>query len=293
MGMQLTCPVDRLPLKDLRCPTGHEYPCYDGIPILLREDVPPTIWTLPHSLKQARGQAEFYQGDHHQFVSEQVAGTNGYLYLSLTKNLCGYPIPTLPLTGSGTFLDVGCNWGRWSVAAARQGFKVVGIDSTLDGLLAARRICRELGVQATFICGDARYLPFEDGSFEQAFSFSVLQHFSKVDAHLAYAEMKRVAKTSMIQMPGKYGVRALYHQLRYALREEREFDVRYWSPAELEKMGQVAVHAYFGTGIVSGDTHLLPWRSRVVVKVSDSLTQLSRNFKPLQKIADSYYVTIS
>jgi SAM-dependent methyltransferase len=274
-------------LSDLKCPQGHEYPSFDGIPVLLRDDVPETLWSYTRSIQVARGQVQIYDGD---YVSEVVAAAAGTLYKNMIGNLSEYPIPELPLSGSGTLLDVGCNWGRWTIAAVRKGYKVVGVDSSLDALWAAKKVCRELSIEAEFYCADARYLPFPDNSFDQAFSFSVLQHFGKPDARLAFAEMRRVAKRSKVEIPGKYGIRAFQQQLRRGFKEPVGFDVRYWTPKELKQIGDVSVHCYLGTGVLSCDAHLLPWKYRMVVHASEMLLRLAKGFKPLRSVADSYYV---
>jgi ubiquinone/menaquinone biosynthesis C-methylase UbiE len=197
----------------------------------------------------------------------------------------------IPVEGHGSLLDVGCNWGRWTISAWGKGFEVTGIDSALDALWAAKQVCAERGVKARFICADARYLPFADQSFDQAFSFSVLQHFSKADARLAFAEMKRVAKRSTVEIPGKYGLRAFQHQARRGFKKPENFDVRYWTPAELKRIGEIDVHAYFGTGVLPCDAHLMPWKYRAVVYASETLRKLSTVFPPLKHVADSYYVS--
>lgn len=288
--MNLICPRDHLPLINLQCPHGHQYFSFEGIPILLLDDVPETIWTYTRSLQQAKGRLPIH-ADWRGYISELIGSAGGHLYDHLANNLREYPIPEIPVAGSGTLLDVGCNWGRWAISAARKGFKVTGIDSALDALWAAKNLCAELGVDAEFICADARYLPFPGNSFDHAFSFSVLQHFSKSDARLAFAEMKRVARKSKVEIPGKYGIRAFQHQLGRRFREPSGFEVRYWTPAELSKLGNIEVHAYFGTGIVSSDVHLMPLKYKAVIHASELLTKLSRAFPPLRKVADSYYVT--
>jgi hypothetical protein len=37
----------------------------------------------------------------------------------------------------------------------------------------------------------------------------------------------------LIQIPNCFGIRCLYHQVRRGFREGRDFDMRYWTPAEL------------------------------------------------------------
>lgn len=286
--MNLTCPRDQLPLKDLKCSNGHQYPAFDGIPVLLLDDVPETIASYTHSIQQARGEMPVYRGD---YISRLVASAAGYLYKPLIGRLDDYPIPDIPIRGSGTLLDVGCNWGRWTISAAQKGFKVVGIDSALDALLAARKVCSDLGVEAEFVCADARYLPFPDNSFDHAFSFSVLQHFSKEDARRAFTEMRRVARHMMVEIPGKYGIRALQNQARRGFKEGKGFDVRYWTPNELKKIGQVQVHAYFGTGVLYCDRKYIPLRYHPILYCSEVLRYLSKIIPPLRYIADSFYVS--
>ena len=95
-------------------------------------------------------------------VAYLIAATNGLMYRHLIGRLESYPIPDIDLPpGEGrTLLDVGCSWGRWSLAAARLGYTVIGIDPSLGAVMAARRVARQLNLAATFLVGDARHLPF-------------------------------------------------------------------------------------------------------------------------------------
>jgi SAM-dependent methyltransferase len=280
----LTCPRDQLPLEGLTCPAGHSYPIYDGIPILLRDDVPETLWTISNSIRQARGEAEFFKGD---YLSNQLSGATGFLYASLNDRVKDYPIPKLLLKGTGTFLDVGCNWGRWTIAAAMAGYEPIGIDPTLDALLAAKQACRKLGLKATFICADARYLPFPDNSFDQCYSFSVLQHFTKPDALMTISEMRRVGKKSTIQLAGKYGLRSFYHQAKRGFRRPERFEVRYWTPEEMKRVGTVKPHAFLGTGVLRSDVRYLPWYYKPIPIISEAL----RRLRFLNGVADSYWIS--
>lgn len=293
--MNLICPKDRLPLTDLKCSAGHEYLSFEGIPVLVTDDTPDTTgWTHHRSLQIAQGKIEPTRsvgGEIDPYVQLLVASAAGFLYDPMVNKMKAYPIPEIPLPeGHGrTLLDVGCNWGRWVFAAARSGYKVTGIDSSLEILLVARQVAKQLGLEAEFICADARCLPF-DQEFDQAFSFSVLQHLSKQDARLAFNEMKRVSRKSKVEIPGKYGLRAFQHQLGRKFREPAGFEVRYWTPKELRQIGDVSVHCYFGTGILSCDAHLMPWKYRMVIHTSEMLRKLSNTFRPLRSVADSYYV---
>jgi hypothetical protein len=56
-------------------------------------------------------------------------------------------------------------------------------------------------------------------------------------------------------------------------------------------MGDLSVHAYFGTGIVASDARLMPWKHRTVINSSEAVRKLSNFIPPLRRIADSYWVS--
>jgi SAM-dependent methyltransferase len=100
-----------------------------------------------------------------------VGATSGRLYTYLVGDLAVYPIPELRLPNASghVFLDIGCTWGRWSIAAARKGYLPIGIDPSLGAVLAALRL-DNLRLHAAFVVANARHLPFESRSFDVAFS---------------------------------------------------------------------------------------------------------------------------
>jgi SAM-dependent methyltransferase len=224
------------------------------------------------------------------------------MYDGLGARLADYPIPALRLPpGDGrTFLDIGCSWGRWSIAAARSGYRVVGIDPSLVAIRAARRVARQLGVDAYYLVGDARHLPFADATFATVFSYSVIQHFSKPDAQAAFAEIGRVLGAggeSLIQMPNAFGLRSFYHQGRRLFRDARLFEVRYWTVGELRAAAErlvgpttVTVDGFFSLNPQPTDLPFLRWQHRVVVQASEALRRASVRFRALTYVADSIYV---
>jgi SAM-dependent methyltransferase len=228
--------------------------------------------------------------------------TSGLGYSHLVGKLTEYPIPEIRLPpGEGrSLLDIGCSWGRWCVAAGRRGYVPVGLDPSLGGVMAARRVCAQLGIQARFIVGDARHLPLRSSLFDQVFSYSVIQHFSPADAAQTIGHAGRVLKAggnSLIQMPTKLGLRCLYNQLRRGFREPTGFDVRYWSLGELRRLfesrigrTQFSVDCFFGIGWQASDAHLMPPVFRAVIATSEFLRRLAARFPPLTRIADSVYV---
>jgi SAM-dependent methyltransferase len=292
----------------LECSSGHRYPCVDGIPVLLVEEADPThlaCWRSPKRARSGWKEQLTPSGDLvDPYVNEAVEKTCGVLYRPLVGRLRGYPIPELPLRpGEGAeLLDVGCNWGRWTLAAAGAGYRAVGIDPALEAIAAARRVAAQLGRGAGYLVADARHLPFPDASFDVVFSYSVLQHFGKGDALRALSEIGRVLRPggrALVQMANAFGPRNLYRQL--ARRRFREpygvFGVRYWTPGELveafsEAIGpaRLAVDGFFALNAQPSDVELLPRRYRLVVRASEVLRRASERVPALRSVADSLYV---
>ena len=305
--MSFACPRDRGALEregdELACADGHRYPVVDGIGVLLVAEERPTHAACHVSLERPE---ETYDRPE-DLVDDAISATCGNLYRHLIGNVTTYPIPELRLPpGEGRrFLEVGCNWGRWCVSAARRGYRVVGVDPSLDAIRAARRVAEQLGVEAEYVVADARHLPFPDASFDAVFSYSVFQHFAKEDAVASFAELGRVLApggTSLVQMANVWGLRSLFNQARERrFREPRTlFDVRYWSPGELRRAFERAVGpselAVDGFGTLNpqpADLALLPRRYRALVHGSEALRRLSGRVRPLTYAADSLYVRSS
>jgi SAM-dependent methyltransferase len=71
------------------------------------------------------------------------------------------------VTGAARILDVGCGSGRLSVALARTGAAVTGLDTSAAVLDDARRRASEAGVGLTLVEADMnRSLPFADAAFD-------------------------------------------------------------------------------------------------------------------------------
>jgi SAM-dependent methyltransferase len=297
-----------------------------GVPILLVEGSDSTLWVMDRTreltgagsedeyLVQTLGCSDEERDTVQRLLDEKrdwpidpvvnymVCATNGILYGGLVGKLERYPIPELRLPpGDGkTFLDIGCNWGRWCVAAARKGYQPIGIDPSVGAVLAAQRVCRQLGVSARFAVADARRLPFAHGVVDCVFSYSVLQHFSRKDARESFVEIGRVLRNGgafLIQMPNRWGVRCLQHQARRRFREGEGFEVRYWGLRALRELTEASigplrfeVDGFFGLGIQGMDRELMPTRYRAVIAASDFLQTVSRKVPFLTRIADSVYL---
>ena len=119
-------------------------------------------------------------------------------------------------------VEIGCSWGRWSIAAARGGFVPVGTDVHVDALAAAARVSQQLGARADFICCDAEHLSFQSGSVDFVFSYSVLQHLDKSKVRGIFQEISRVLRPGgvcLIQLPNAFGLLSVVQQLKCGFRE--------------------------------------------------------------------------
>lgn len=307
----IVCPRDHSALcesgRELVCEQGHAYGVVDGVPVLLVEEVPFTHCDAERALAATRDETPLLMpapiGDEiDPFVNKWIGATNGALYCHLAGNMREYPIPHLRLpSGNGRlFLEVGCSWGRWCIAAARAGYRPVGVDPSLGGIRAARHVAAQLGVDALYVVGDGRYLPFRDNFVDQAFSYSVLQHLSKENARTTLREVRRVLRPgghSLIQMANKIGPRSLYNQMRHRFVKTAGFEVRYWLPGELlgafrQELGptEVEVDGFFSLNPQVSDLRLLPAKYRAVVLASEALRKTSKALRPLVYCADSLYL---
>jgi SAM-dependent methyltransferase/uncharacterized protein YbaR (Trm112 family) len=313
----LVCPRDYRKLSDegdtLRCSNGHVYPVADGIPVMLVKEATPTLFEYEKVLAQIQNHAQVQSNSSSPdnspgvdtFVSKSIVGTCGLMYRSLQGRIKRYPIPEIrfPAGKGELLLDIGCSWGRWSVSAARKGYTPVGIDPSLEAVLAARRIAQQLGISAHFLVGDSRFLPFPARIFRNVFSYSVFQHFEESDVELSLREISRVmdpAGHSLIQMANKYGPTCILLQLQRGFRKPKKFEVHYWSPSDLNRKfgrlvgpSRISVDGFFSLNPQKSDIDLLPIHYKCSVMVSEALRWFSDRLPGLLYLADSLYIDSS
>lgn len=294
----------------LVCDRGDRYAVIEGVPILLLSEAPQTHVEGTRSLEVARQgnaatlpQFDVPPGAIDPFVQKSIGATNGSLYQHLVGNMTEYPIPQLRLPpGEGKlFLEIGCSWGRWCIAAAQQGYQPIGVDPSLKGVRAARRVAAQLGIKAHYVVADGRHLPFSNEVFGQVFSYSVLQHISRNQVRETLSEIQRVLRPgggALVQMPNTFGVRCLYHQIRRGFREARDFEVRYWTPRQLLSAftatvgpSRLSVDGYFSLNAQFSDLRFLPMKYQALVRFSEWLRRASQKISPLAHFADSLYVS--
>lgn len=311
----LQCPVSGDPLfldRDrLATKTGTSYPVIDGVPVLLPEEFGDSgSGAASHTHRVLRNEIEPLRWapedigrlEIHPVVQQSIAAAGGNLYVPSIGRLDRYPIPAFPAdSGSGrVMLDVGCHWGRWTIAAARRGYLAIGVEPSLDAALAAQVISKQVGTETMFVVGDARHLPFHDSCIDLVFSFSVLQHFSGEDRNSAIDEIGRVLSPggrTLVQMANARSLLGWYHRARRRFRQGKGFEVRYWSGANLRRAfearvgpAEIKADAFFSLNAQLADLRFLSLFGKAVVVSSAMLVQLSRWLPGLKYLADSLMV---
>jgi SAM-dependent methyltransferase len=79
-----------------------------------------------------------------------------------------------------------------AVQLAKRGVRVTSVDELESEVATWRALAPDSGVE--FLVGDGRALPFEDASFDHAYSISVLEHIEGDGAEAALGELARVVK---------------------------------------------------------------------------------------------------
>jgi SAM-dependent methyltransferase/uncharacterized protein YbaR (Trm112 family) len=311
----LVCPRDGALLAQrldkLVCRNSHEYPIFQSTPVMLIPEANPThkeaiqkTFVMVDNSASGLGLYAIHlsEGSVDAFVQKIIGDTNSNLYAHLVGRLTRYPIPTLPVPDAeqrGVFLDVGCNWGRWCIAAAKAGYDPIGIDPSLEAILAAKRIAKQLGVRAKYLVADSRFLPFQQSIFDFVYSYSVFQHFDKQHVRDSLIQIQRVLRpngVSMIQMLNKFGLRSIYIQLMRGFRKEHGFETRYWSPSELKDTftqcigpTELLLGSFFTQG-QAPDRDLFRFRDRVIFDLAELLKIATRTVPFLKTGADNLFV---
>ena len=96
--------------------------------------------------------------------------------------------------GFKTALDLGCGLGRHTVALARMGYEVTGLDPGPESLRQTRSALDQAGAEANLASGSMRHLPFAQASFDYALAVGVIMHGDGPAMGRALAELRRVVR---------------------------------------------------------------------------------------------------
>ena len=97
----------------------------------------------------------------------------------------------LPFPSGSRILEVGCGNGKTMAALKDSGFVVTGIDFSSEAVKACKSI---LGGDADVVCASVTDMPFDDGSFDGAVMFHVMENLDASEVTKAVSEMRRVLK---------------------------------------------------------------------------------------------------
>jgi len=300
----LACPIDHSALRtvdgELTCEQRHRFAIEQEIPVFSshprRERVPCNMEACNYLDKDRAIDP---------FVDDWVVNTNGNLYRKVRGKLPRYPIPQWPfLPGEGKLLvDVGCSWGRWTMAAARAGYRPIGMDVHLDALAAATRVSQQLGIKTDFVCAGAEALPFQAASIDLLFCYSVLQHLERATVRGFFREVARLLKPGgicLVQLPNTFGLYNILRQLKRGCREAKPgtFEMRYWGRSEIQKtvddagLKNLCIRAdgFFSQNPQLSDLDLLSAGGKLIVLASEAGRKASTVLPIFTHVADSLWV---
>jgi len=96
-------------------------------------------------------------------------------------------------------LDLGCGTGRHTIALAKKGFEVYGIDISKNALAVCRQRLKEENLKANIVFGDMyQTLPYEDHYFDGLVSINVLHHNKIAEIKSLIKEIERVLKPGAV-----------------------------------------------------------------------------------------------
>jgi SAM-dependent methyltransferase/uncharacterized protein YbaR (Trm112 family) len=313
-------------LEILRCPAcGHSlemdsdalvcaecldrYMVAEGIPLLIPNSAEPThkggeSLANENSVLRSMPFHDLNDNEATIFIEGMMVPTCGNLFKGWRLS-DGHPIPDFPEFHPGaTVLDIGCNWGRWAIAGAKAGYRVIGVDIHLRALLYASLLARRLVPEnePQFILADARYLPFAAATFDDVLSYGVLQHFSRRNATIILDNISRVLKPggkTVIQMPNIGGISARLRAIRgIDLREGSEFDVRWYSLGELteifkEHIGESSwsIDSFLGLNVHMRDKKHVKGLRKLVIHAASILEVAAQQIPVIGNFADSVFIT--
>ncbi len=160
--------------------------------------------------------------------------------------------------GKRRILDLACGLGRDTFHLEKQGLSVIGVDASLNGLRAAYQTKSTRGAISEFVTADARFLPFENGSFGGVYCFGLLHEFTsdgkEENVKQVVSEVKR-----LLHDKGLFALTVLagdaedgLPEVRLFTRQMFEHAVAGWHPLEVKMYDDVGCtsradyHIWFG-----------------------------------------------
>jgi len=214
-------------------------------------------------------------------------------------------MPDWPLEQAAgqTFIELGCGWGRWCLAAAQAGFVPIGLDVHHDAVAAATRVAHQMGLKSAYACADIEILPIRSAVSDLVFSYSVLQHMDKIKVARVFKESWRILRSPgriVFQLPNALGTFSLARQMQRGFREARtnSFEMRYWSKQEIYRVAsdagfvkiRIKPHSFFSQNPQLSDLDLLSPMGKLLVRASHAGARAAERLPFLTRVADSIWV---
>ena len=281
----------------------YKYKIVSNIPILIDEDKNDSTYHLLNLREAEEGINDKNEYGVLKYVEKYIKATSGYLYK--IKNIKNYPIPNSEIDDKyikdKNLLDIGCGWGRWTLSFSKKTKIAVGIDVSLNALICANNIAEEQNLNCIFLYADIRNIPFREGTFDNVFSYSVLQHLSSFNLYRTLKSIHRVLKVNgyaKIQFMNKYALRNLYIQIKRGFRKPIDFEVRNYNISRLKKImnkifNQVKVSncSFFTQARIEDFSYLIFW-GKIIIIFSYIFNKLSNYISSLALISENFYVSI-
>jgi SAM-dependent methyltransferase len=96
-------------------------------------------------------------------------------------------VRALPEVEGRDVLEMGCGACQWSIALARRGARVTGLDFSERQLSHARQLMAEAGVEVPLVCASAEDVPLPDASFDLVFADHGAFGFTRPERSVAEA----------------------------------------------------------------------------------------------------------
>jgi ubiquinone/menaquinone biosynthesis C-methylase UbiE/uncharacterized protein YbaR (Trm112 family) len=257
---------------------------------------------------EIRPRPENYRGRLPWTVQQQIAATNGIHFRDSVGFLSEYPVPPIPIgkaEESELFLDIGCGWGRWLVAASKKNYLAVGVDIRLEFCETGRFVLRDNGFSGYTVVGDLKNLPFLGNTFDVVWSFSVIQHTHKDRLLGCIAHVQRILKEDSgyccLEFPNKNGIHNRFGPAKKYAKTARDYnswDVRYYTPAQYKEIFsryfdnfRYFNHSVLGIGVLPGDAkYAHGLKNKAGIWLSRGLSHLFELATPLKAFSDSIYI---
>jgi ubiquinone/menaquinone biosynthesis C-methylase UbiE len=175
-------------------------------------------------------------------------------------------------------LEVGCGTGNISLALARRGARLVGLDLSFPMLALAHHKARREGLPLTFIRGAAGSLPFAAARFHGVISILALDFIP--DRAAALGEMVRVLRPGgflAVALLNRYSLWTVKRTLRAWLKPSLWREASFTSPGELRRL--LAGHPDLEAVRTDQAVYFPPWSSPRLLPYYPELERLGRRLR--------------